>query len=89
MLLYIGYREVPEIQLQNVTGFSQVSEESSGQLYAYRVNSSAVYLGTRNAQEFGAAIGIGIVANGTYNCNAQNLNEVNSKEITVIVQSKF
>lgn len=72
-----------------MTGFSQVSGEISGQLYAYRVNSSAVYLGTRNAKEFGAAIGIGIVASGTYSCSAQNLNEVRSQNITVIVQCKF
>lgn len=72
-----------------MTGFSQVSGEISGQLYAYRVNSSAVYLGTRNAKELGAEIGIGIVAKGTYNCSAQNINEVSSKNITVNVQCKF
>lgn len=77
--------EVPFQRNENGSGFSQVSMEQSGQLYAYRVNSSAVYLGTRNAAEFGAAIGIGVIADGTYTCIAQNRNESASVNLTVTV----
>lgn len=66
----------------------QVLEERSGQLYAYRVNSSAVYLGTRNAAELGAAVGIGVIAGGTYSCVARNGNANKSVEITVVIQRK-
>lgn len=69
--------------------FRQVSGERSGQLYSYRINSSVAILGTRNEREFGASIGIGIVASGTYICIAQNGNENNNVSLEVIVSSKF
>lgn len=69
--------------------FRQVSGERSGQLYSYRINSSVAILGTRNEREFGASIGIGIVARGTYICIAQNGNENNNVSLEVIVSSKF
>ncbi len=64
-------------------------EERSGQLYAYRVNSSAVYLGTRNTAELGAAIGIGMIAGGMYVCVARNGNANRSVSITVEVKRKY
>lgn len=78
--------EVPFQRNENASGFSQVSMEQSGQLYAYRVNSSSVYLGTRNAGEFGAAIGVGVIANGSYMCIAQNRNESASVNLAVTVE---
>ena len=83
---------VPEILLQanaNTTNFSQVPMEKSGQLYAYRINSSVVYLGTRDSAEFGASIGIKAIANGTYTCIVRNINENASQSITVAVLSKY
>ncbi len=64
--------------------FSEAVGETSGQLYAYRVNSSAVYLGTRNAAELGASIGIGVNGGGTYVCVAQNGNA--DKNVTIVVE---
>jgi hypothetical protein len=70
-------------------GFSVVPNEQVGQLYAYRINDSAVVLGTRRASTFGASIGIGSVASGTYRCLAENDN-ANSQHIIIIsINSKF
>ena len=63
--------------------FSVVSNEQVGQLYAYRINSSAVVLGTRRASTFGASIGIGSVANGIYKCLAENDNARSQNIITI------
>ena len=70
-------------------GFSVVPNEQVGQLYAYRINDSAVVLGTRRASTFGASIGIGSAASGTYRCVAENDN-ANSEDITTIsINSEF
>ena len=81
--------EVESQRSGNMSGeFQQVLGEISGQLYAYRVNSSAVYLGTRNAAELGAAIGIGMSAGGMYVCVARNGNADKRVVITVTVNCK-
>lgn len=70
--------------------FSVVPGEQVGQLYAYRINNSAVVLGTRKAGTFGASIGIGSVAQGRYQCHAENVNANSNVEITIFVpQSKL
>ena len=74
---------------ENNVGFSVVPNEQVGQLYAYRINDSAVVLGTRRASTFGASIGIGSVANGTYWCLAQNDNANSQSIITVSTKSKL
>ena len=82
---------VPEVEFQvteNMLGFSQVPMEQSGQLYAYRVNPSSAYLGTRRAEEFGAAIGIGLNAGGEYMCIARNRNENASVTLEVDVEGE-
>ena len=60
-----------------------IPDEKIGQLYAYRINSSAVVLGTRKASEFGASIGIETVADGVYRCVAENANEINDYTINI------
>ena len=70
-------------------GFPAVPNEQVGQLYAYRINDSAVVLGTRRASTFGASIGIGSVANGTYRCLAENDNAKSESSVTISVLSKF
>ena len=90
-LVFTGPVDVPEVpyqQNENASDFSQVPMERSGQLYAYRVNSSAVFLGTRTAEEFGAAIGIKPVANGNYICTARNRNESASLSIAVTAEER-
>ena len=69
--------------------FSVVPNEQIGQLYAYRINDSAVVLGTRRASTFGASIGIGSVASGTYWCLAENDNANSQRIITLYINSKF
>ena len=69
--------------------FSVVPNEQVGQLYAYRINDSAVVLGTRRASTFGASIGIGSVANGTYRCRAQNDNANSESVININVTSEL
>ena len=67
--------------------FSVVPNEQVGQLYAYRINNSAVVLGTRRASTFGASIGIGLVANGMYRCLAENDNANSQRTININVTS--
>ena len=83
---HLDYVELPEVSLQS--SGSQVSMERSGQLYAYRANTSSIYLGTRSGSEFGAAIGIGVVADGTYICIARNINESANVSIEINVRGK-
>ncbi len=73
----------------NNDSFSVVPNEQVGQLYAYRINDSAVVLGTRRASTFGASIGIGSVASGTYQCLAENDNANSQSIINVNVTSKL
>ena len=69
--------------------FFVVPNEQVGQLYAYRINDSAVVLGTRRASTFGASIGIGSVASGTYRCLAENDNANSQDVININVTSKL
>ena len=69
--------------------FSVVPNEQVGQLYAYRINDSAVVLGTRRASTFGASIGIGSIANGTYRCLAENDNAISQNIVNINVTSKL
>ena len=75
--------------IMNEDVFSVVPNEQVGQLYAYRINDSAVVLGTRRASTFGASIGIGSVASGTYRCLAENDNANSESIITINVTSKL
>ena len=68
--------------------FSVIADEQVGQLYAYRINNSAVVLGTRRSSTFGASIGIGSVAQGKYKCIAENENANRELDITVSLLSK-
>ena len=77
------------IMLTPISTFFVVPNEQVGQLYAYRINDSAVVLGTRRASTFGASIGIGSLANGTYRCLAENDNTNSQRIITVSTASKF
>ena len=70
-------------------GFSVIPNEQVGQLYAYRINDSAVVLGTRRASTFGASIGIGSVASGTYQCLAENDNTNSENVVTISINSKL
>ena len=63
--------------------FSVAPDEQVGQLYAYRINDSAVILGTRESSTFGASIGIGSVAGRTYQCLAENANANRDSRITI------
>lgn len=91
--MLVSYQDIEEIESQrfgNTSGeIRQVLEETSGQLYSYRVNSSAAYLGTRNVAELGAAIGIGSGAAGVYVCVARNGNADKNVTITVAVNGKL
>lgn len=73
----------------NIEDFSVLPGERVGQLYAYRINSSAVVLGTRKAGTFGASVGIGSVAEGQYQCLAENVNAKSNVRITISVLSKL
>ena len=59
--------------------------EQVGQLYAFRVDESNVVLGTRESNESGLCVKIGIqpVANGVYRCVAQNANEEVARNVTI------
>ena len=74
---------------QSDEGFSVVPGEQVGQLYAYRINASAVILGTRRASVFGASVGIGAGAGGVYECRAKNDNADRVYTITINIQSEF
>ena len=75
---------------ENATASPQsVPGEESGQLYVYRVNSSVAYLGTRREDELGVAIGIGQIADGMYQCFAENINETAVITITVDVTGEI
>ena len=77
------------IMLTPISTFFVVPNEQVGQLYAYRINDSAVVLGTRRASTFGASIGIGSLANGAYRCLAENDNTNSQRIVTVSTASKF
>ena len=63
-----------------------LQDEQLGQVYAYRINDTRVVLGTIRADVFGAAIGIGEIASGTYQCFAENANTNSSRNFTLTVK---
>ena len=80
---------VPEVSISEVPLFDSSSStfsflnenkrkvlmnELPGQLYAYRYDDTRLALGTRRQDVFGAAIGIEVIANGSYQCFASNGN---------------
>ena len=82
----LGYVNVPEIE----KGLpSQVVDEEAGQLYAYRLNESAVILGTRDSETLGASVGIKPVASGLYECVTQNINQTEVMPLTISVEGMF
>ena len=91
--LFADYTEIPEVNYQRNTNvsenFTQINEENSGQLYAYRLDPNTIYLGTRNVRELGASIGIQRIASGVYRCVARNGNENDTKSLTVAVECKY
>ena len=60
--------------------------ERAGQLYAYRINESAVILGTRDNETFNAPIGIKPVADGEYKCLTINTNETETIILNIRVK---
>ncbi len=86
--MYADYVDIPEVEY-GTRSFEPVTGEAVGQLYSYRLNDSAVYLGTRRRIEFGASIGIGNIADGLYTCFAKNENENNTLEISITVLCKL
>ena len=63
--------------------------ENVGQLYSYRLNSSAAVLGTRRWQPFSGqnvTIGVQQAGNGKYMCLAANANERSMRTVTITVQ---
>ena len=68
---------------------SVIPDEQVGQLYAYRINNSAVVLGTRRTSSFGASIGIELVAQGKYRCIAENSLAKSEVIITISLQGKL
>lgn len=91
--------DVPEIDVtegplfNSTTSFKNVQEdnlnvlkgETPGQVYAYRYNDTRVVLGTRRLDVFGAAVGIKVIANGSYQCFASNANETEISALDIIV----
>lgn len=65
-----------------------LSNELAGQVYAYRINDTHLALGTRRADVFGAAVGIGVIANGTYQCFASNPYENQTAPLDIIIGTK-
>ena len=65
--------------------------EDLGQLYSYRLNSSAAVLRTRGWQPFRGpevAIGVQQTGSGMYMCLAANANERSMETVTIVVQGK-
>lgn len=78
----------PTSELRPLDSYMTVSHEEVGQLYAYRLNRSAVILGTRDSRTFGAAIGIGAMADVSYRCLASNANVNRSVELSITASSE-
>ena len=82
-------REVSGFSMQNggLVGDSIdfPAREEVGQLYAYRMSDSNVVLRTRESYEIGqpVAIGIQVIANGTYVCVSANANEQRMRTLTI------
>ena len=82
-----GFENIEQMTLQ----FQFPSAENVGQLYSYRLNSSAAVLRTRGWQPFRGqevAIGVQQTGSGMYMCLAANANERSMETVTIEVQSK-
>ena len=80
-----GFEAIEQMMLP----FEFALTEDLGQLYSYRLNSSAAVLRTRRWQPFGGqevAIGVQQTGNGTYMCLAANANERSIQTVTIIVE---
>ena len=78
-----------EANEQITSSFEFPSAEDVGQLYSYRLNTSAAVLGTRKWQPFRGqevAIGVQQVGSGMYICEAANANERSVHSVTITVQ---
>ena len=62
--------------------------EQPGQLYAYRISRSQVLLGTRRSDTLGASVGIGLVAQGQYQCVSRNAIVNNSLSLSIGIEGK-
>ena len=104
--LYPDGLSIPEIDMSDGSGSGQSGigedittdqygfpeEETAGQLYAYRLNSSAVVLRTRESYDMmGQRIPIGIkqVAHGMYQCEAGNANLNVTEDVIITVVGKL
>ena len=66
--------------------------EVVGQLYSYRMNSSAAVLRTRMWEPFRwqeVAIGVQQAGNGMYMCLAANTNDTSDQTVTITVQGTY
>ena len=66
--------------------------EVVGQLYSYRMNSSAAVLRTRMWEPFRGqevAIGVQQAGNGMYMCLAANTNDTSDQTVTITVQGTY
>ena len=66
--------------------------EVVGQLYSYRMNSSAAVLRTRMWEPFRGqevAIGVQQTGNGMYMCLAANTNDTSDQTVTITVQGTY
>ena len=77
------------IREQVTTQLTFPSDETVGQLYAYRLNDSASILRTREWRPFGlsqvAAIGLQGAGDVMYICVAENANEVSDQTVSIRV----
>ena len=66
-------------------------KEILGQLYAYRINNSAVVLRTRETFYLDQRIPIGIsqVAKGEYTCTARNANEMDEVSVNIDIVGEY
>ncbi len=82
----IGYEDILEVERDVPT---KLPTEKAGQLYAYRLNESAVILGTRDNATLGARVGVSLEANGHYECLTKNINETEIIHVNISVERKF
>ena len=78
-----------ETNKQITLSFEFPSAEDVGQLYSYRLNTSAAVLGTRRWQPFRGqevAIGVQQEGSGMYICEAANASEKSVHSVTITVQ---
>ena len=89
----INYQVSPERGSGSVTTPLAFPEtEVVGQLYSYRMNSSAAVLRTRMWEPFRGqevAIGVQQAGNGMYMCLAANTNDTSDQTVTITVQGTY